>query len=158
LAALLTGTGCGKALETGPPKPPFAPEHFSRFLPPAPPGWTEGETNLQDADERKMRPPASMASREFRRDSERLFVTIVDGGGDARVTAMYLAEERDGRRVLRAPIPERKGWPTLERETEDRERELVAVVGGRFIVRVASRSAGAEQIRALFDAMDAKGL
>jgi hypothetical protein len=158
LGAVFAGSGCRKAMETGPPKPPFAPEHFSRFLPPAPAGWSEGETKLQDADERKMRPPAAMASREFQRGRDRLYVTIVDGGGDPRVNAMYLADQRDGRRVLRAPVPERKGWPTVERETEDGERELVAVVGGRYIVRIASRSASADELRALFDSMDAKGL
>src|SRR6185295_6982440 len=144
---VLAGTsGCNR-LEVGRPTTPLDPEKFVAFLPDSVPGWTAEAPKLIGADQSKMRPPASMAGREFRRDRETMSLVIVDGGGDPRVHFMYLSERRpDGSRHLRAPLPERNGSPIVERETEDGERELVAVVGGRFIVQVASRSASADEL------------
>jgi len=158
LLALAGASGCHR-LEVGRPTTPLDPERFVAFLPDSVPGWTAEEPKRLGAEQSKMRPPASMASREFRRDRETMSVVIVDGGGDPKVHFMYLAERRpDGSRHLTAPLPERNGSPTVERETEDGERELTAVVGGRFIVQVVSRSASAEELRRTFDLVDAKKL
>lgn len=137
---------------------PLAPNKLVPFLPPAPLGWTADQLQTETPEQSKMKPPASLAGRQYRLGDRSFAVVIIDPAWKTEVYAMYMSDRQpNGARRIEAPFEKIGGWPATVHEDDMGEREVNVVVE-RYIVSMTSRSESAEQLRDVFQSIDDKAL
>ncbi|SRR5258708_5308996 len=156
VTVLLVFTACRG--ERHQPTTPLPPSRLVTFLPPTPPGWTPSEPRALTPEQAKMRPPASMAIREYRLGERMFTAVIVDPAWHTETYVMYMSERSpSGGRRIHAPFDKVDKWPATVHEYEEGDRELNVVVE-RYIVSLHSHSEDTDFLQGVFRSIDAAGL
>lgn len=105
-----------------------------------------------------MRPPVSMATRDYHLGDRSFTVTIVDPAWHTETYAMYMSERGPGgRRTIKAPFDKVDRWPSTEHEFDEGDRELNVVVE-RYVVSMHTRSETSDFLREVFHSLDSQAL